>query len=328
MKDKITIQEIKENINFLELAMYFEEEKIEVTYNNIKMCCPFHEEKTPSFFYNIEKRFGYCFGCNESCDAIDYVSHKLNVGFKQSVEFIVKFFKIDKDISNITSRAGGYKKQLEAIKKYLPAENNDIVYREEDIARYIDFRNNLKLKTQFDKDTLDYFQVGFDPKERRIVVPVRDENGTLLGFTGRTISGDYKNEGIQKWKHYKGTKVSNTLFNIKSAIEYSIKYNNSIIIVEGPKDVMWLHQNGIKNCAACLTNTISQKQKGILLRNFTSIYLLLDGDNGGEIGKTSIIEKINGFFNIYDVSIGKGKDPDNLTKEELISAIRNANKIR
>jgi DNA primase len=132
---------------------------------------------------------------------------------------------------------------------------------------------------------------------------------------------------IPKWRHYKGSNVGENFFNIKNAIEHSKQRGGSIIICEGPSDVMWLHQNGFKNAGACLNNKITKVQKGILLKNFMSIYLMLDADSGGETGRSAIINEIKGYFNIFDVKIADGKDPDNLNLEELEKAFRDARKI-
>lgn len=325
----VDLSYIKDNVNFFDLVQYFEEQKVQVSYNSVKLCCPFHKEKTASFFYNIEKKFYRCYGCQKTGDLFDYVSHKTGNTFKQTLDFLIQFGNIGNIPSGELKKVNSYKKEMYAVQKLQKKEIKEFtLFSEDDVKSFIEFRKSLKLKTIFTEETLDFFEAGFDPREKRIVVPIRNEYRQLIGITGRTIEKKYKDLDIAKWKHYNGSSVSSTFFNINNAISYSKENNSSIIIVEGPKDVMWLHQNGIRNVVACLTNNISQQQKNILLKNFISIYLMLDADAGGEVGKSDILNKIDGYFNIYDVKIEAGKDPDQLTKEELEDAIRESTKIR
>ena len=326
-QDKIDAQDIKEHVNFYDLAMHFEEHNVSVAYDFVKMRCPFHEEKTASFFYCISKKFFYCYGCKKHGDVYDYVMHKNKSTFKDALDFILTFFKINnniskEDIKKITS----YKKELEALKQN-QEKTKFVHFTEQDIETMIEFRRSLKLKTNFLNETLDFFETGFDTNEQRIVFPLRDEHGALVGATGRTIKANFKELKIPKWRHYKNSDTSKTFFNIKNGILFSKEADNSIIIVEGPKDVIWLHQNGFKNVIGCLTNNVSQAQKSILLKHFMTIYLFLDGDKGGEIGKSDILKKIGGYFNIFNVDTPVGKDPDELTKEELDNVIRSARKL-
>lgn len=338
MSDKVDINYLKDNINFLDLANYFEEDKIQVSYNHIKFCCPIHEEKTPSFVYNIEKKFCKCFGCGKSLDLIDYVKLKKNTGFTGAIEFILQFMGIEKNSFGL-SKTVSYKKQLRALNSLdRKKENTFVKFTEQDIQQMKEMRGSFWLSDGFLPEILDLFQVGFDPVDNRITVPIRDENNILCGVTGRTVYQptieddrkvfrDSRGTIIPKWRHYKNSNVNENFYNIYNGILESKSKKNAIIIVEGPKDVIWLHQQGFKNVIACLTNKISNVQKGLLLKNFMDVYLFLDGDSGGEIGKSAIYNEIKGYFNIYEVKSDKGKDPDNYSKEELEVLLKNATKI-
>lgn len=328
---KIDLNLLKDSVNFYELALFFNEEKIKVSYNAVMMCCPFHKEKTPSFSYHLNKKFFYCFGCAAKGDVIDYVYRRLNLrNLREAIDFLITFTGHDPKEKLTVDNKLNYKKQINTFNKYNKRKENLFTYfTEEQITNMVQFRPDFFEKDGFAKEVLDEFGVGFDFSEKRLVVPIRDENGVLVGATGRTILNKEEMSilGIPKWRHYKGSNINENLFNINKAISASKNADGSIILVEGPKDVMWLHQQGFKNTIALLSNNLTQVQKGLLLKNFLAVYIFLDGDSGGENGKSSILNKIKGYFNIYDVKTPSGKDPDNMTKEEIEDAIKNAKKL-
>lgn len=327
---KVDLKFVKDSINFYELAKELGEEKIVVSYNLVKISCPFHKEKTPSFIFNQERGSFRCFGCHESGDVFDYIRHKLGLrSFKEALDFALSYTGISKDSLAVEKVVvPEYKKQLRAINSTTQTSTNSFeVFNEGDIAAMKDNRGSFFTERGFTKETLDYFGVGFDSNDKRVVIPIRDQDGKLVGATGRTIAKNFKELEIPKWRHYKGSNISQNFFNINNAIPESRNKNGAVIICEGPSDVMWLHQNGYKNTIACLNNKITRFQKLILLKNFMSVYLMLDADAGGETGKSAILDEIRGYFNIYNVRIEDGKDPDQLSIEELEKAFKDAEKL-
>lgn len=327
---KVDLKFVKNAVNFYDLAKDLGEEKIIVSYNLVKISCPFHKEKTPSFVFNQERGSFRCFGCHKSGDIFDYTQQKLGLkSFKEALDYILAYTGINKDsLSRDRITVPQYRKQLKAMTAMDPKSLKEFtVFNEGDIKAMVGDRKTMFEERGFTKETLDYFEVGFDSNDKRVVVPIRDQESNLVGVTGRTIYKNFKELGIAKWKHYKGSNISDNFFNIQNAIVESRLNNGSIIICEGPSDVMWLTQHGYKNSIACLNNRITKVQKGILLKNFMNIYLMLDADTGGDTGKSFILDEIRGYFNIFDVKIEEGKDPDQLSKEELIEAFKNARKV-
>lgn len=335
MIEKINLQRIKDKVNFYDLAMYFEEEKIKVSYNGVMMCCPFHKEKTPSFFYKNEKKNGWCFACHKSADIFDYVIYKTKCSFVDSIKFLLKFTGEDPEyIKKEIGYVSDFAKQNNIVKRIYKKNKNEFkTCSEEDVREMIGLRGDFFKDRNLLQETLDEFEVGFDPKRKRVTVPIRDKNGVLVGITGRTIYKDYKNmvdengDPLQKWKHYFGSRTGENIFNIKRAIEFGRQKNDSVIIVEGPNDVMKLYEYGYKNVIAVLSNNLTYDHKMMLLKNFLSIYLFLDDDLGGETGKSSMKQSLNGYFDLYEIKGIEGKDPDEMTKEQVDEAIKNAIKI-
>lgn len=330
----IDLQAIKEAVNFYDLALYFEEESLKLSYENVQIRCPFHsegKEKTPSCFYSLERKSAWCYGCSKKFDIFDYVLRKIGSNrFKDAIDFLIKFTGINPAEKNSLPKVKtpDYLKDIEALKRVkAEKENNFDIFKESDIKAMIDFRGDFFKDRNLTKETLDFFEVGFDQNEKRIIVPIRDIGSNLVGATGRTIYKDYKEREIPKWKHYKNSNLSNNFFNINNAISESKSKKGCIIICEGPNDVMFLHQNGYKNVIACLRNFITEAQKWILIKNFMSVYLFLDGDKGGETGRSNIYNEIKDYLDVYEVKPIDGKDPDEMTKEEIDEAFRTAQKI-
>jgi len=325
---------IKSKSSFYDLLIYFNEKRVKTSYYSVTCCCPFHKDDSPSFSYNIESRYFHCFGCKVSGDIFKYVMHKLRqqgqpCTFKDSVRFVVDFFELDKDTLGLSDEAKvNYKKKLSALNKFDKVEFKPFtLFNEQDILAMVGARGDFFQDKGFTKETLDYFQVGFDQKEKRVVVPLRDEDGNLAGITGRTIHKDYKEREIPKWKHYINSNVRNVLFNVHNVIKDRNSNNGTAILCEGPSDVMNLFQKGFVNGIACLGNNLTQEKKGILLRNFITVYIFLDADEGGESGAKEIIKQLKGYFNLFKVTGPEGKDPADLTQEEIEIAINNAVKV-
>lgn len=327
----IDLTKLKEAVNFYDLALSFDEDKLKVSYNNVTMVCPFHEEKTPSFVYNLEIKRFKCYGCGEAGDVFDYVAHKLKTKrLSDAIDHILRFTGMTKD--NIGTVKAQQNTQVKSLMRSLTSINKKSTkvfdyFTEDDIRFFKESRGGWYKEKGFTDETLDFFEVGFNAVDKRITVPVRDEEGHLVGVTGRTIHKNPKELGIPKWKHYVNSDISSSFFNIHNAIRFSKDKNNGIIICEGPADVMWMHQCGYNNTVACLTNRISGPQKGVLLKNFINVFICLDGDEAGDNGKNMIVEELKGYFNLFVLNVPKGKDPDELGEEELKELFKNAKKI-
>ncbi len=324
------LEAIKVKASFYDLAMHFDEQKVKVSYGSVTMSCPFHKDNSPSFSYNIQNRYYRCFGCLEQGDIFTYVQKKLDLSFRDSVEFVMAFFHIDSTELKTIEPKSDFKKLLRASSKYDKKPSEDFTFfNEHAIQTMVNQRGDFFLDKGFTKETLDFFQVGFDMNEKRVLVPLRDENGKLSGATGRSIlpKEEIKRLEIPKWKHYPNSYTGNTLFNLHNAIRESRAKDGSIILVEGPSDTMMLHQHGFKNVSSCLGNSITPSKKGLILRNFMTAYIFLDPDKGGEEGTKDVIKKLSGYMTLFSVTAPEGKDPSDLTQEEVKYALETAQKV-
>ncbi len=154
------------------------------------------------------------------------------------------------------------------------------------------------------------------PMSNRIIFPIRNLDGCIVGFSGRTIFANYKGMGIPKWYHSKGLRKDEHLFNIDRAAKY-IGETGIAILVEGPLDVLRLEQAGIKNSVALMGISMSNKQVGLLIQcGARKLLIALDNDNAGKTGAINVAERTKSFFATEHVIIPDGyKDIGELSVE-------------
>lgn len=212
------------------------------------------------------------------------------------------------------------------------------------IPKHVLNKLNFNARLYFDKEgiteeTLKFFGVGIctdrgKPFFNYIVVPIFDDNDNfIIGYTARTIykkcliCGQYHHEhgvcnknGQQKWKHSKGFSSGSFLYNFWNAKKHIIK-TGRVLLVEGPKDVWKLWQNGVKNVVAVFGNSLSQDQKLILESlPINTVGIFFDPDLSGITGAKRISEYLDRFYNT--VVIDYHKQPSLCSKHELLRIFR------
>lgn len=181
----------------------------------------------------------------------------------------------------------------------------------------------------FDEYILDLFQIGYSPDgvdekyninkrdfTGRIIVPVRDDEGNLVGWSGRLATDDKKLvKRFNKWHHKMDFDKGFVLFNFDKAKEY-IKESKEIILVEGPFDVIRLWSYGIFNAVAIMGTALTPEQLALAVSSTLRVHVMLDSDGAGQSGATRVCEQLKPYVDVYTLSLPKDKDPDNLTLEE------------
>jgi 5S rRNA maturation endonuclease (ribonuclease M5) len=182
---------------------------------------------------------------------------------------------------------------------------------------------------EFDYETLDFFEVGYsvegiDEKWNankrdfcgRIVIPVRDDIGQLVGWSGRLATDDkVKIKTFNKWMHKMDFDKGFVLFNYHNAKPY-IDESREIILVEGPFDVMRLWSYGIRNAVAVMGSSLTPEQLSLAVARVLKAHVFLDDDGAGLTGSKRICEQLRNYVDVYTVHGASGKDPDDLTFEE------------
>ncbi len=312
---------------------------------NLVGLCPFHSEKTPSFTIYPENGSFYCFGCGVGGDVITFTGLIENLDYIESVKLLA-------EKSGITLPQDGYDDSMQRLRNRIYDINRESAkffhnyLMSEDgkwALQYLTGRG-LTLKTikQFGlgaaPDSWDALikhlkEKGFTINEmitanvigksqrgtyydrfrKRVMFPIINIRGNVVGFSGRAMPGDDKAGG-------KYVNTSDTPVYKKSENLFGINYakNNcseQIILVEGNMDVISLHQAGFTNAVAPLGTAFTPEQVNLIARYTKEIVLMLDSDAAGQKAiarATQLLEKSG--LNIRVVVIPNGKDPDEFIK--------------
>ena len=293
--------------------------------------CVWHEDTNPSLTVNDDKNFCFCHVCRKGGDAIDYISAKQGLGFRDAAEFAASVLNVnfeldDEDPEEARKRAAVRRSaisELEAKQETFMAN-----MRHEKAGRIRKFWKDRGLT----KDAANEFGIGFSPKGEfasRITIPIFNHKNELVGFTGRTTidqPGKYKNSADSALFQKK-----ELVFNEVRA-KQAARESGSLIFVEGHLDVVSMWQAGIKNVVAMQGTGAPDKMTLKRLAKASKNFILcFDGDAGGEKAVQQFISvaghlALAGEVAINVVTLPEGSDPDEVIRsgEDLYSYIANA----
>ncbi|MEW8992852.1 DNA primase [Clostridium sp.] len=332
------IQKIKEENDIVDIVS--EVVTLKKTGKNYLGRCPFHSEKTPSFTVSSEKQIYKCFGCGEAGNVISFVMKTRNMAFPDAVKFLGEKVGIVVDDTNspgkssaanekyqrmydINIQAGRYYytnlKRYKAPYEYLKGRGiTDETIKKFGIGFALDnwqgIRSYLKQRGFSEEEILELGLTTknekgniYDRFRNRIIFPVFNVSGRVIGFGGRVLDDSkpkYLNSPETPIFH-KGT----NLYGLNLAIK-----NNSartVIMVEGYMDVISLFQQGVTNVVATLGTALTEGQCKLLKRYIDTVIVSFDSDAAGQnatIRGLEILQKSG--FNLKILRIPSGKDPD------------------
>lgn len=327
---------------------------------NYTACCPFHQEKTPSFSVSQEKQFYYCFGCGAGGNALGFLMDHDNLEFPEAVEDLAQRAGVEVEreegrvprqprqpvespLYALLSAASDYYRN--ALKNH-PQRNAAVDYLKNRgvsgiIAR--DFAlgfappgwdnlsthlggDNMQQKALIDAGLLvenAESQRRYDRFRDRIIFPIHDSRGRIVGFGGRVLGDDkpkYLNSPETAVFH-KGQE----LYGLYEARKHN-RQLNEIIVVEGYMDVIALAQQGLRNAVATLGTATSEEHIKRLFRVVPNILFCFDGDNAGRKAAWRALEATLG--NLKDghqarfLFVPDGEDPDSLIRSEGLEAFQ------
>lgn len=315
----VFIKELVANADIVDVVSRFV--NLKKSGKNYKGCCPFHNEKTPSFFVTPDKNFFHCFGCQESGDALTFVKKINNLEFIEAVKNLAEIIGKPIEYENY-SQEDIQKEQLynkcisflEIAQKYYRwnlgnsatkdkainylkkrginsdlAKTFGIGYSSEGWNNITQLAKSVKVSDEIIIDTglaikNDKGNI-YDRFRGRIMFPIRNIQGNVIAYGGRVIDDV---DGV-KYINSPETIVfqkSNVLYGL---YEYrQIKKENqslvssSLVVVEGYMDVVGLAQHSFYGAVATLGTAFSQNHAKILFRETNSIVLCFDGDSAGQ----------------------------------------------
>ena len=342
------IAEIKDKNDIVDVISQYIELKLAGTSH--KGLCPFHNEKTPSFMVNRERQFFKCFGCGESGDVIGFIMKKESLDFIEAIKVLADRANIHiKERSDLSSKE--YREKKEKEKKYFEINKKAGRYFYENLIQRPNIALNYLIKRGLNPKTIKTFGLGYahnswndllnyfaekgytendllesglivetkqkngfyDRFRNRIIFPIFDIKGNVLGFGGRVLD-----ESMPKYLN-----SPETIFFKKSEILYGLNLarknpnNRQVILVEGYMDVISLYQEGFTNVVATLGTALT-KQHGILLkRYFDQVIISFDSDNAGKSATLRSIEILKDLdIDIRILHLPNNMDPDDFIKQK------------
>lgn len=328
-------------------------QKLKRSGKNYSGLCPFHKEKTPSFSANQEKQFYYCFGCGAGGNALGFLMDYENLNFPEAVEELAKTagMTVPKDDSpeqaqkdqrlkklyDILEQAGSFYEG--ALKKH--ADRNDAVNYLKNrgltghVAKAFSIGfapsgwDNIASDLGTDSERLELLEESgllihneerdsrYDRFRNRIMFPIRDQRGRIIGFGGRVLGDDkpkYLNSPETPTFH-----KSRELYGLYEAR----KHNNSLnrlLIVEGYMDVVGLAQYDIHFAVATLGTATTAQHLERLFKIVPEIIFCFDGDNAGREAASRALKTtlpvIEDGKEARFLFLPDGEDPDSLVRQE------------
>ncbi|MGD0228943.1 MAG: DNA primase [Syntrophorhabdales bacterium] len=329
------LDEVLERVNILDIVSQYV--KLRKTGRNFVGLCPFHKEKTPSFTVNLEKQIYYCFGCHEGGNAVNFLAKYERSSFQEALEMLANQVGID------TAKRMGAKRTpvIDALSR-LADHYHENLLRSSLAMRYLkerqidgpsatEFRLGYSERGGYGRDFVKRLGVPvdmllstgimkmkdggevYDMFRGRLVIPICDMRGKVVGFGGRAMGKEVLPKYINSPESAVFTKRS-VLYGVDKA-RREIAEQDEAIIVEGYFDLISLHAAGVKNAVATLGTSVTEDQVS-RLRNYTeNITLMMDGD---EAGVKSALRLITLFaemgINGKMVVLPEGHDPDSFVR--------------
>ncbi|MDG7056254.1 MAG: DNA primase [Wolbachia endosymbiont of Meromenopon meropis] len=309
--------------------------KLRKSGDNFIGLCPFHKEKTPSFFVNDNKRMYNCFGCSAHGDVFEFISKTEGLSFKETLEMLASIADVelpknlnivkknDKLFSTMSLATNWFVQKKQAVIDYLK-------YRKispEIVDKFkIGYAPNSGLKRYLNSSGIEdeiLINVGLINKDYRdhfydrLIFPIQNIAGKVIGFGGRALRSQQQPKYLNSPENYIFKKKEN-LYGLNLALS-EIRKKQHIFVVEGYMDVIALHQAKISNTVAPLGTAISTEQIKNLWKFAKEISICMDGDNAGRCAAIKVAEFaltiLKPGYTLKFVTLPKDKDPYDICNE-------------
>jgi DNA primase len=315
--------------------------------NSYKACCPFHQEKTPSFHVLPQKNFYHCFGCGVSGDAISFLREHDSLSFVEAVEELARIAGVNvprddrgqeeydtrrrlldglNQASLLYQEALKRHPQREVVTRYMARRglSEDVIERfalgfapaEKHYLGRVATPEVVKAMIRT-RNISDKYQQGFDLFQNRLMFPIRNMNGKVVAFGGRTLGDDkakYINSPESEVFH-----KSSEIYGLFEATRANVRLDR-LLIVEGYMDVVSLAQFGITYAVATLGTATNEENLSQLLKRCTRLVFCFDGDNAGRQAARKAMENMLPLYRegleLSFLLLPEGEDPDTLVRRE------------
>ena len=341
-----TIQNILSRVDIIDVIG--ESVRLIKSGRNYKARCPFHNEKTPSFYVNQEKQIYHCFGCNTGGNAIGFLMKMEGLTYPEAIRKLANKCNIEIKETNYGVE-DNFSKERETIYKIL--EDAGTFYQKL-LAENNAIKSWLK-KRGINEETIEKFRIGYAPSSaktlynaavkkgyspeilykagivsterdffyNRIIFPIFDITGRIIAFGGRVVD-----DNIQP----KYLNTPETMVYSKSKVLYglnfagrSIREANTAVVLEGYIDVIMCHQYGVTNTMATLGTAFSLQHSSILKRYTDNIIVAYDPDTAGRSSALRSCEILLADDLCVKVAeLPNGKDSDEILLSDGVEKLR------
>ncbi|MBQ5726315.1 MAG: DNA primase [Alistipes sp.] len=328
---------------------------------NYQACCPFHQEKTPSFMVSPSKGVYKCFGCGKGGNAVTFVMEQEGISYPEALKVVAKRYGIEVEEKALTEedvRRNDNRESMFALNgwaaeyfaKYLTGNSEGravgISYfsqkrgftdatirkfglgfcssRGDDLsiaalqAGYKEeflLSTGLSLKRESDGRLYDRFR-------DRVMFPIHNISGRVVGFGGRTLRTDKQ---VAKYQNSPESEIYNKrreLYGLYFA-KRAIQQHDAVIMVEGYTDVISMHQAGVENVVSSSGTSLTVEQVQLLHRFTRNITIIYDGDPAGQKASLRGIDIIlKEGMNVRVVLLPEPEDPDSFARSHTADEVQ------
>ena len=325
---------------------------------NFVACCPFHNEKTPSFYVSPSKGIYKCFGCGKSGTAVGFVMEHENLSYVEALKYLARKYHIEvveKELTDEEILARQRSESLLLVSDYAARFYREALGEGEGRAVGLAYFRSRGLEDA----TIQKYGLGWAPKGRhalldaarkegykdeylvatglckqyedgrmadlfsdRVMFPIHSVSGRVVAFGGRTLSSD---KSVPKYVNSPTTEIylkDKTLYGLYFA-RTEIVRQGCCYIVEGYLDVLSMHQLGITNVVAPCGTSFTVDQIRVVHKFTENLVLMFDGDGAGiHAAERGIGLALKEGMNVKVVLIPDGDDPDSYSRKHSLDEVR------
>lgn len=328
--------------------------------SSYKGCCPFHDEKTPSFVVSPAKGIYKCFGCGKAGNAVTFVREQEKCSYSDAIRYLANKYNIPIVETAMSAEAMEQKdirESMLAVNRFATEFFEKNMW-ETDEGKAIGL--SYFMERGFTEEIIRKFHLGFCPEKRsaftdaaikagykleylqklgftnehnsdkyhgRVMFPITSISGMVIGFGGRILTAANEHAKDNKAPKYINSpeseiyNKSKTLYGITEA-KSEISRKNECILVEGYTDVLSMHQAGIRNVVASSGTSLTNDQITLIKRFTENIVIIYDGDNAGIKAATRGIDMIlEKDLNVRILLLPNDDDPDSFAKKHSAEEI-------
>ena len=324
--------------------------KLKKAGKNYSACCPFHQEKTPSFSVNPEKQFYYCFGCGAGGNALGFIMDYERMEFREAIESLAQAAGIDLPAEEVDNAAQiDHQKPLYESMERATKLYEGFLRQHKDRGRVVEYLKNRGLSGEIARD----FRLGFAPEgwdnllqtlvdedsvghaltaglliendkgrkydrfRDRVIFPIVNQRGKVIAMGGRVL-GDNKPKYLNSPETPLFSK-SHELYGLHHIRKFA-KNLSRIVVVEGYMDVIALAQFGIHYAVATLGTSVGKPHLELLFRRVEQVVFCFDGDEAGRKaafrGMEAALPMMEDGRQVKFLFLPEGEDPDTVVRSK------------